>query len=79
MKQFIGRVKKVFIPEDNDYYTMNNVGFVIDKNNKEEIIVLKQDTFTSNILKEDLVLVTKQVIDGREFVDIEKIDGVIND
>lgn len=58
---------------------MNNVGFVIDKNNKEEVIVLKQDTFTSNILKEDLVLVTKQVIDGREFVDIEKIDGVTND
>lgn len=58
---------------------MNNVGFVIDKNNKEEVIVLKQDTFTSNILKEDLVLVTKQLIDGREFVDIEKIDGVTND
>ncbi len=81
MKQFIGRVKRVFIPEGNDYQIINSnrIGFVIEKNSGEETLILKQDALNCEILKDDIVLITKQLISEKEFIDIEKVNGDFGD
>ena len=46
---------------------------------KANIDVFEQDEFNSLILKNDFVMITKQTIDGTNFVDIEKVESDLNE
>ena len=42
-------------------------------------IIEEQNESNINILKDDLVMITKQVISNKEFIDIELYDGDLNE
>lgn len=73
----IEKVKEVFIPNEYknnqliDVMNSNKIGFKILIDNEEVEIIEERNEFNSNILKDDLVRITKQVIDGKEYIDIE--------
>ena len=70
----IGKVIKVFIPEE-DVMNSNKIGFKVMLDNEIIEIIEEQDEYNSNIFKDDLVIITKQNISGKEFIDIELYDG----
>ena len=77
MKQELGKVIEVFIPQeykDNkliDVMDVKNIGFrVMTKDGIKEIIQ-EQNEFNSNIMKNDTVLITEQTISNKKFIDIE--------
>lgn len=57
----------------------HNIGFKIEVNGNIEIYEFEQDEFNIEILKEDKVMVTKQNIDGINFIDIEKIESDLDE
>lgn len=57
----------------------HNIGFKIEVNENIEIYEFEQDEFNIEILKEDKVMVTKQNIDGINFIDIEKIESDLDE
>lgn len=73
----IGKVKEVFIPNEYknnqliDVMNSNKIGFKVLIDNEEIEIIEEQNGLNSNILKDDLVKITKQIIDGKEYIDIE--------
>lgn len=74
MNKIYGKVIEVFIPEENkDIMLSNKIGFKVLLNNTSEIITIieKQDEENAQILKGDLVLITKQIINNKEYIDIE--------
>lgn len=76
MEKLIGKVIEVFIPKDKlDIMNSKNIGFKILINNEIIEIIQEQDTNNSHIYKNDLVIITKQVISGKVFYDIEMYDG----
>ena len=76
MEKFIGKVIEVFIPEDKiNIMNSKNIGFKILINNEIIEVIQEQNINNSHIYKNDLVTITKQVISGKVFYDIEMYDG----
>lgn len=77
MRQTKGIVTEVFMP--NEYKeellldTLDNsvIGFKVNTSDGERVIIEEIDEFNSQIMKDDLVLITEQTIDGHYFIDIE--------
>ena len=82
MEKIIGKVVEVFIPEEYkdgillDVMDGNNIGFKVDVDGKVQEYIYEQNELNSKIMKGDIVLLIKQNISGKEFVDIELYDGV---
>lgn len=86
VERIYGVVKEVYLPleynENNiliDDIDRHNIGFKIEVNENIEIYEFEQDEFNIEILKEDKVMVTKQNIDGINFIDIEKIESDLDE
>ena len=81
MERKIGKVIEIFIPEEYkngrliDIMDSNKIGFKVQLEDELIEIVEEQDEFNANIMKNDLVMITKQNISGTDFVDIELYDG----
>lgn len=78
MTQDIGIIKEIFIPfQDNmvDTMNINKLGFKIDFDDCIEELILEINNNNACIMKDDIVLITKQVINGYELIDIEKYEG----
>ena len=72
MERKFGVVKEVYIPNDNvDVMLSNRIGFKVYVNNEIITIEEEQNEINANIYKDDKVIVTKQIISGKEFMDIE--------
>lgn len=69
MEVKIGKVIEVFIPDNN--IESKQIGFKVLIDNEEVNIIQEQDYNNANILKNDLVEVRKQIIDNKEYLDIE--------
>lgn len=67
MKKLSGRVVEVFIPDNMN----QEVGFRVETNEGIKEIIEEQDECNAKILREDNVIVTEQIIDGKYFIDIE--------
>ena len=78
MERKVGRVVEVFIPEEDNLNDMD-IGFKVLVDDNVIEIIEEQNEFNINILKDDLVLITKQVISNKEFIDIELYDGDLNE
>ena len=80
-----GKVMKVFIPKqysDNrliDVMDRTKIGFKILINGKIKEFIFNADKNTGSIKKEDYVIIRRQTISNKEFVDIEKIEEGINE
>ena len=80
MEKLYGIVKEVYIPEQYkngnllDVMDRSVIGFkvLIDEDIQE--FQFEQDEFNVKIMKNDEVLIIKQVIDGKEYIDIEGVD-----
>ena len=66
----IGKVKEVFLTENN-----NEIGFKIENNNEIIEIIEEQNEDNIKIYKDDLVLLTKTIIQDKVFYDIDLIEG----
>lgn len=78
MERKVGRVIEVFIPEEDNLNDMN-IGFKVLVDDDVIEIIEEQNESNINILKDDLVMITKQVISNKEFIDIELYDGDLNE
>ena len=65
----IGKVMEVFLP--NDDIESKYIGFKIKFDDEIQEFVVKQNEINCQIMREDMAIVRKQVISGREFLDIE--------
>ena len=76
MEKVIGKVIEVFIPTENGIESINStkIGFKIKIDDKIVQIIQQQNEENSNILKNDIVVITKQIISEKEFIDIELFD-----
>ena len=86
MERLYGIVKEVYIPleynENNnllDVMDRHNIGFKIDVDGEVESYEFEQDEFNCKILKNDFVMITKQTIDGTNFIDIEKVESDLDE
>lgn len=81
MEKKIGKVMEVFIPEeDSDFFdvmTSNKIGFKVALEDETLEIIEEQNLMNIEIMKDDLVVITKQTISGYDFTDIELYDGEI--
>lgn len=77
MKQELGKVIEVFIPQEYknnkliDVMDTKNIGFKVMTDNGIKEIIQEQNEFNSNIMKNDTVLITEQTISNKKFIDIE--------
>lgn len=77
MRQTKGIVIEVFMPNEYreelllDTLDNNVIGFKVNTSDGERVIIEEIDEFNSQIMKDDLVLITEQTIDGHYFIDIE--------
>ena len=78
MERKVGRVIEVFIPEEDNLDDMT-IGFKVLVDDNVIEIIEEQNESNINILKNDLVIITKQVISNKEFIDIELYDGDLNE
>ena len=71
-----GIIKEVYIPvkENEDIYSSNQIGFKVQVDDEIIKIEEEQNNYNIQILKDDKVNIIKQVINGKEFIDIEKVD-----
>ena len=67
MKKLSGRVVEVFIPDNMN----QEVGFRVETDEGIKEIIEEQVEYNAKILREDNVIVTEQIIDGKYFIDIE--------
>lgn len=85
MIQEIGKVIEVFIPNQYknghllDVMDRTNIGFKIMTDRGIEEVITDADEFSSKIMKNDTVIITKQTISGKEFTDIELYEGEENE
>lgn len=81
MKRKYGKVIEIFIPEEYkngtllDVMDRTQIGFKIMTENEVIEVIQKQDEFNGEIMKNDVVIVTKQNISRKEFIDIELYEG----
>ena len=77
MKRMVGKIIEVYIPEQYrngnllDVMDRTNIGFKVKADDEILVIEEEQDDINCSLLKGDTVLITKQVISGKEFIDIE--------
>lgn len=77
MRQTKGIVTEVFMPNEYreelllDTLDNNVIGFKVNTSDGERVIIEEIDEFNNQIMKDDLVLITEQTIDGHYFIDIE--------
>ena len=81
MTKKIGKVIDVFIPEEYnkgrliDVMDSTKIGFKIMIEDEIIEIIEEQDEYNAEIQIDDIVVITKQNISGKDFVDIELYDG----
>lgn len=81
MEKKIGKVIEVFIPKEYkgarliDVMDSEKIGFKVMLEDELIEIIEEQDEINTNIYKNDLVVITKQTISGKKFIDIELYDG----
>ena len=81
MEKKIGKVIEVFIPKEYkgarliDVMDSTKIGFKVILEDELIEIIEEQDEINTNIYKNDLVVITKQTISGKNFIDIELYDG----
>lgn len=79
MKEVFGKVIEVFIPTNVDSLIdimyVTKIGFKILCEGDIITIIEEQNEFNVQIKKNDLVIIRKQIISGKEFVDIELFEG----
>lgn len=81
MDKKTGKVIEVFIPEEIvngrklDVMDLKKIGFKVQVEDKIIEVIENQDEHNSNIMKNDNVIITTQIISGKKFVDIELLDG----
>lgn len=74
-----GKVIEVFIPKQYkngnllDIMNRTLIGFKVETENGMKEVIQEQDEFNVEIRKGDTVLVTEQIIGGKEYIDIEKV------
>lgn len=73
MEKLIGKVIEVFIP--NNDINSKYIGFkiLIDGEIKQFILDINEEN--ANILKDDNVVIIKQIIDNHNFIDIHKYEA----
>ena len=80
MEKLYGIVKEVYIPEQYknrqllDIMDRNVIGFKVLINDSIQSFEFEQDELNVQIMKDDKVVITKQIIDGKEYIDIEGVD-----
>ena len=80
MEKVYGIVKEVYIPEQYkngnllDIMDRNVIGFKVLIDDEIQDFQFEQDEFNVQIMKNDDVLIIKQIIDGKEYIDIEGVD-----
>ena len=74
----IGKVKEVFIPED-ETIDSDKIGFKVMLDTEMIELIEKQNERNSNIFKDDLVIITETNISNKIFKDIELYDGDLYD
>ena len=80
MEKLYGIVKEVYIPEQYkngnllDVMDRSVIGFKVLIDDDVQDFQFEQDEFNVQIMKNDEVLIIKQVIDGKEYIDIEGVD-----
>ncbi len=77
MKKKYGIVKEVYIPVINnqDVMVSDKIGFVIEVDSKLYNYETEQNEEVADIMKNDKVEITVQIIDNHKFVDIRKFEG----
>lgn len=81
MEKRQGKVIEVFIPEEIvnkrnlDVMDSKKIGFKVRVEDKIIEVIQEQDENNSNIMKNDNVIIITQNISGKEFIDIELLDG----
>lgn len=81
MTKKIGKVIDVFIPEEYnqgrliDVMDSTKIGFKVMLEDEIIEVIQEQDEYNADIVKNNMVIVTKQNISGKEFLDIELYDG----
>ena len=72
----IGIVNEVFIPNDIiDEMNLDKIGFKINIDGKIIEMIQDVDDYNSTILKNDKVNIIEKIIDGKKYIDIEKIEN----
>ena len=77
MKKTKGKVIEVFIPEEYiegkliDIMYRTQIGFKVQTEEGIKEIREEQNEFNAEIMKDDIVVITEQIIDGIYFIDIE--------
>ena len=77
MKQLVGKIIEVYIPEDkteSDIMYNTRIGFKVQTAEGLKIIELEQDNDNVKLYKEDTILITEQEISGKNFIDIERLE-----
>lgn len=83
MEKKIGKVIEVFIPEEYigdrliDVMDSNKIGFKVMLEDEVIEVIEEQNEDNVKIMKNDLVVITKQNISNTDFIDIELYDGDI--
>ena len=81
MENKIGKVIEVFIPEEYkgdrliDVMDSNKIGFKVMLEDEVIEVIEEQNEENVKIMKNDLVIITKQNISNTDFIDIELYDG----
>lgn len=81
VEKSIGKVVEVFIPEEYkngrliDVMDSTKIGFKVMVDDELIEIIQEQDMNNARIMKNDMVMITKQNISGHDFVDIDLYDG----
>ena len=84
MTKAIGRVIEVFVPKqyknDNllDVMDRTNIGFKVMTDNGIKEVIVENNEFNAEIMKNDLVIITEQIVSDKYFIDIELYNGDIN-
>ena len=72
MSEKVGKVIEVFIP-NGENIDSNKIGFKVMLDATIIEIIQEQNDINASLMKGDSVLITKQVITGKEFIDIEGV------
>ena len=81
MIQEVGKVIEVFIPKEYkngqllDVMDRTQIGFKVKTNSQTYEIVQKQNEINATIMKNDLVIITKQTISNKDFIEIDLYEG----
>lgn len=81
MTKRIGKVIEVFIPKEYkagrliDVMDSTKIGFKVMLEDEMIEVIQEQDEYNAEIMKNDMVVITKQNISGKDFIDIELYDG----